>query len=93
MIPTLATLFKTIAGKTVIGVAVVTMGDPRSRALTTASAEARSFSDAVGWRPSSLTHNSAMPSWAASRGARYRGVPPTVSGGTAVASPIGIRAR
>ena len=64
-----------------------------SRALTTAIELARSFRDAVGWRPSSLTQTRRTPRAPARRGASYMGVPPTVSGGSSASSVIGSSGR
>ena len=69
--------------------AVVTTSAPHSSALATAIAEARSLSEAVGWRPSSFTHTRLTPATEARRGALYIGVPPTVSGGTLESEAIG----
>ena len=54
---------------------------PASPALMTAMAEALSFSDAVGFCPSSLIHSSRMPSSFPRASALYRGDPPTRSRG------------
>ena len=69
--------------------AVVTTSAFCSKALVTAIAEARSLSEAVGWRPSSLTSTLPTPAAAAKRGAWYIGVPPTFSGGTLESEAIG----
>ena len=66
---------------------------PASRALTTARAEARSFREAVGLRPSSLIQRAFRPSSAASRSARYRGDQPTRKGGAGEDSSTGRRGR
>ena len=64
-----------------------------SLALATAMAEARSFREAVGLRPSSLMYRVLRPSSSASRSALYSGDQPTRRGGGAVVSSTGRKGR
>ena len=66
---------------------------PASCALATAMAEARSFREAVGLMPSSLTHRRPRPSCSASFGSSYSGLQPTRSGVSGVVSSTGSSSR
>ena len=66
---------------------------PASCALATAMAEARSFREAVGLMPSSLTHRRPRPSISASFGSSYSGLQPTRSGVSGVVSSTGSSSR
>ena len=66
---------------------------PASMAFATAMALARSFSDAVGFCPSSFTHSFLMPSSSASFGSSYRGHQPTRRGVSGVVSSTGSSSR
>src|SRR5450756_1465776 len=61
--------------------AQVTTLAPRSNAFTMPTAEARSFSEAVGLRPSSLTHSRDIPKANRNRSTGYKGEFPTCSEG------------
>jgi hypothetical protein len=71
----------------------VTTRAPRSRAFTTATALARSFSEPLGWTVSSFTQTWRRPRPAARRGASYSGVQPMRRGGTSAPASIGSSGR
>ena len=73
--------------------AVLTTRRPVSSARATTIALARSFSEAVGLRPSSLSHSAPSPSSAARRGDGSRGVSPTGRGGTTASDASGSSGR
>ena len=64
-----------------------------SRAFTTPTELARSFSEPVALRPSSFSQSARTPRWRASAAAGVSGVHPTARAGSAASAPMGSSSR